>query len=340
MPSEFSFIEQIRKRAAASITGFSLGIGDDAAMWCEREGRERLVSTDLLIEDVHFSLEYTPLDCLGYKALAISLSDIAAMGGSPDFALLSLGIPHEQFANLRWDDFFAGYFSLAEKYNIALIGGDTSASPDKLVIDSIVLGASESKSVRRSGAKVGDAIYVTGSLGASAVGLRLLQRGERLEKAKNNQKQAAIRAHLRPEPRVEFGQRVCGLAHSMMDVSDGLAQDLAHICEESQVDTVIDFDSVPLAESVALITATEEEAFSLAVNGGEDYELLLTSDPDDENDLMKLASETKTPLTRIGEIVARASGLNKPTLGLRRAGQVELLIGKGYDHFRESNFVN
>jgi thiamine-monophosphate kinase len=335
MTSEFSFIEQIRHCAARAAPDLVLGIGDDTAIWREQAGRERLVTTDLLIEDVHFKLEYTPLDCLGHKALAVSLSDIAAMGGKPDFALLSLGIPKAQIANPAWQKFFDGYFALAEKYGVTLIGGDTSASPEKLVMDSIVLGSCEQgKAVRRSGAQLGDGVYVTGQLGASATGLELLARGERLEPAANDLRQAAIRAHLLPEPRLAFAQRLNGLAHAMMDISDGLAQDLAHICEESGVDAIIAFDAVPIADCVSLLRPLREEAFSLAVSGGEDYELLFTAPPAHDEALRELAAECELRLTRIGEIIARRTPQAAPQLFLRTSEGVDLLTVKGYDHFR------
>ena len=337
MSSEFSFIQQIRHRAAQPAADLVLGIGDDAAIIGERAGRERLITTDLLIEDVHFKLEYTPLHCLGHKTLAVSLSDIAAMGGKPEFALLTLGIPRFQISNLAWQSFFAGYFALAEKYGVALIGGDTSSAPGKLVIDSIVLGScAAGKAVRRSAAQVGDAIYVTGNLGASATGLELLFRGERFDEAATNLRQAALRAHLMPEPRIAFGQKIggAGLAHAMMDVSDGLAQDLAHICEESGVNAMIDFEAVPIDHCVTLITQVKEEAFSLAISGGEDYELLFTAPRQADPALFNFAAECELNLTRIGEIIAPTASSKEPRLYLRREARVDLLEVKGYDHFR------
>jgi thiamine-monophosphate kinase len=335
MSSEFSFIEQIRQRASNASANLALGIGDDAAIWREQAGRERLITTDLLIEDVHFKLDYTPLRCLGHKTLAVSLSDIAAMGGKPEFALLSLGIPKSQISNPDWQEFFDRYFALAHQHGVTLIGGDTSSSPDKLVIDSIVMGSCEAgRAIRRSGAQVGDAIYVTGELGASATGLELLLRGARFDEAVSDLRQAAIRAHLLPTPRLALAQRLSGLAHALMDVSDGLAQDLAHICAESGVDAILDFDAVPIAECVRLVRATNTEAFSLAISGGEDYELLLTANSADEEMLLQLAAECDLRLTRIGAIIARAPAQTEPQLFLRRNDSVDLLAVTGYDHFR------
>lgn len=337
MPTEFSFIQQIRQQARSSQTDLTLGIGDDAAIWRERAGRERLITTDLLVEDIHFKLEYTPLRCLAHKALAVSLSDIAAMGGKAEYALLSLGLPRLQFAQLNWQDFFDGYFALAQKHGVTLIGGDTSASPDKVVIDSIVLGSCASgKSVRRSGAKVGDAIYVTGSLGASAAGLELLQRGVRFDDTARDEANEAIRTHLLPEPRLAFGQKLgaLGLAQAMMDVSDGLLQDLMHICEESGVDAAVECAAVPVADAAFTIAEAAEVAFSWALGGGEDYELLFTAAPRRETKLRQCAAKYGVAITRIGEIIARDPAQLQPQVFLLQDGRVDLPTVTGYDHFR------
>src|SRR5499427_10031143 len=228
MQSEFDFIKRIRDQAAeSSATDLVFGVGDDAAVLREREGRETLVTVDLLVEDVDFKLEYAPPRLLGHKALAVSLSDIAAMGGAPAFSLLTLGIPkRSQISNLKsdifWEEFFAGYFALAEEHSVALIGGDLSSTPDRLTLDSIMIGHCRAGgAVRRGGAKVGDAIYLTGTVGASSAGLRLLLDGARVNEGEDSLKQSALLAHLRPAPRVAFGRRIGerGLAHSMIDVS-------------------------------------------------------------------------------------------------------------------------
>ncbi len=376
MPSEFDFIKRIRQQAAtqSSAGDLVLGIGDDAAIWREQAGRESLVTVDLLVEDVDFKLEYAPPRWLGHKTLAISLSDIAAMGGAPKFSLLTLAIPHNlksQISNPKseifWEEFFAGYFALAEAHGVQLIGGDISSAPDRLTIDSIVIGQCQSgKAVRRDGAKVGDAIYVTGSLGASAAGLKFLLEGERVdeglfhrrgaestEEAQREEmqrkeeisalslrlcgedvflKQSAMRAHLKPEPRVEFGKRLgeLALASGMIDVSDGLAQDLRHICEASGVGAVLDFDAVPVAAEAKLVTANADSAFELAVSGGEDFELLFTAHRNDERALFDLAGSCEVRLTRIGEVIPANPAA---AVWLRRAADVKPLSIRGYDHF-------
>lgn len=341
MQSEFDFIKRIRDQAAkASAQDLVIGIGDDAAVLREREGRETLVTVDLLVEEIDFKLEYAPPRLLGHKALAVSLSDLAAMGGAPAFSLLTLGVPKgSQISDLKsdifWEDFFAGYFALAEEHSATLIGGDLSSTPDRLTIDSIVIGHCRAgRSVRRGGAKLGDAIYLTGSVGASATGLKLLLDGARVNENEESLTQSALRAHLKPEPRVAFGQRIGerGLAHSMIDVSDGLAQDLARICEESAAAAIVDFDSVPLAREVGLISKEPGVAFEFAVQGGEDFELLITANSDDEVELFKIAASCGVRLSRIGEIIPMDQTL--PRILLSRDGEIKPLSIHGFDHFQ------
>jgi len=341
MQSEFDFIKRIRDQAAkSSAQDLVLGIGDDAAILREREGRETLVTADLLVEEIDFKLEYAPPRFLGHKALAVSLSDIAAMGGAPSFSLLTLGIPRQSLiSNLKsdvfWEEFFAGYFALAEEHSVTLIGGDISSTPDRLTVDSIVIGHCRAGgAVRRGGAKVGDAIYLTGSVGASATGLNLLLGGARVSGGEEDLTQSALRAHLKPAPRVAFGRRVGerGLAHSMIDVSDGLAQDLARICEESAAAAIVDFDSVPVANEVGLMSKEPEAALEFAVRGGEDFELLLSTSGGAEAELLETAACCGLRLSRVGEIVP--ADQTRPRLLLRRGGEVKPLSIRGFDHFQ------
>jgi thiamine-monophosphate kinase len=341
MQSEFDFIKRIRDRAPnRQATDLVFGIGDDAAVLREREGRETIVTIDLLVEEIDFKLEYAPPRLLGHKALAVSLSDIAAMGGAPAFSLLTLGIPKQPpISTLKSDtfreEFFAGYFALAEAHSVTLIGGDLSSTPERLTIDSIVIGHCRAGgAVRRGGAKVGDAVYLTGSVGASAAGLKLLLDGVRVNENEASLTQSALRAHLKPEPPVAFGQAVGarGLAHSMIDVSDGLAQDLLRICEESAAAAVVDFDSTPLANEVSLISKEPEAAFEFGVRGGEDFELLLTANGADEVELSAIAADCGVRLSRIGEIIP--ADQTHPRVLLRRGGEVKPLSIPGFDHFQ------
>jgi thiamine-monophosphate kinase len=262
------------------------------------------------------------------------------MGGAPAFSLLTLGVPNRfQNSSLEsqyfFEEFFAGYFALAEEHSVTLIGGDLSSTPDRLTIDSIMIGHCRAGgAVRRSGAKAGDAIYLTGSVGASATGLKMLLDGARVNENEDSLTQSALRAHLKPNPPVAFGQAVAerGLAHSMIDVSDGLAQDLLRMCEESGVAAIVYFDHTPLANEVSLISIEPETAFEFAVQGGEDFELLLAASGDDEPDLFEIAACCGLRLSRIGEIVP--ADQTRPPLLLRRGGEVKPLSIRGFDHFQ------
>ena len=331
--SEFDFIERIRARIARNAfkpTDLLLGIGDDAAVLREQSGRELLITTDLLVEDIDFKLDYIPPAWLGHKALAVSLSDIAAMGGTPRFSLLTLAIPlRSAECGVRsaefWDAFLDGYCALAEAHQVTLIGGDISGMPERLAIDSMVLGQCESgKSLRRSNAQVGDAIFVTGELGASAAGLQLLLNGERVDEKMADAKQQAMRAHLRPEPRVAFGRALgqSSLAHAMLDVSDGLAQDLAHLCAASQVSATLMAEAIPVADGASL---------KLALHGGEDFELLFTAAASHESALQRLAELHQLRLTRIGEVTLPS---DTTTLLIKQNGITQTLTPQGFDHFR------
>ncbi len=333
--SEFSFIKRIRAEAARRTrlqNDLVCGIGDDAAIVRERDGRELLVTTDLLVEDVDFKLAYAPPRWLGHKALAVSLSDIAAMGATPRYSLLTLAIPDRlQTSEEFWTAFLDGYFALAEQHGVTLIGGDISSTPGQLTIDSMVLGECRvGTAIRRNSARVGDSVYLTGSVGASAAGLKLLLLDAQVYENRDDEVQAALRAHLKPEPRVAFGRCLGarGLAHAMIDVSDGLTQDLAHICNESGVGAVLDFEAVPIAAEVALVVENQEAAFNLAVSGGEDYELLFTASGEEEGALLEISQACQLRVTRIGEILAEPG-----RLWLRRGGKLEQLVVRGFDHF-------
>jgi thiamine-monophosphate kinase len=338
MKSEFDFIERIRRQAARQTNPeVVLGIGDDAAVLGQVTGRETLVTVDLLVEDIDFIRAATPPEWLGHKALAVSLSDIAAMGGAPRTSLLTLGIPRSNSPSDRfWEDFLKGYFALAGQYEVALIGGDLSSTHDRLTINSFVMGSCEvGAAVRRSGARPGDGIYLTGAVGASGAGLKLLLQGARVDPDEEDLRQTALRSHLRPEPRVDFGLRIGErrLAHSMIDVSDGLAQDLGHICAESGLAAMVDFEAVPIAEEARIVTPDDEAAFVLAAGGGEDFELILTADGGREAELMMIADRCRLKLTRIGEMIEQRGQFATASVWVRRGEEIKPLSVRGFDHF-------
>lgn len=250
-------------------------IGDDCAVLDPPRGHELLVTTDLCLEGIHFRRDWHPAESVGHRCLARGLSDIAAMGGEPLACFLSLGLPGD--IPQEWvDGFFAGFLKLAKRFRVPLAGGDTGESKSGIIADVMVVGSAlKRKAVRRSGAKPGDSIYVTGPLGGSAATLERLRSGE-VKVSKSD-------SHFYPEPRIAVGRKLRGVASSMIDVSDGLSTDLAHICEESGAGAEIEVDSLPVAPG-----ATLEQA----LHGGEDYELLFT------------ASEKKVPkgVRRIGKV--------------------------------------
>ncbi len=238
-------IERIRRSAARGSHGAGRGIGDDCAVLRLPPGHEALVTTDFTLEDVHFRRDWHPADSVGHRCLARGLSDIAAMGGVPRAAFLSLALPSD--LPQKWvDQFVGGLLKLAKRYSVPLAGGDTAHSPGGILADIVVLGSAPAgKAILRSGAKPGDLLYVTGTLGSSVAALNRLRDGENLRP----------RSHLKhfyPEPRIAVGQflREKKLASAMIDISDGLSTDLAHICDESKTGAMIYADLLsPIAGS-------------------------------------------------------------------------------------------
>jgi thiamine-monophosphate kinase len=308
----------------------SKGIGDDAAVIRPTAGHDLVITTDLLVEEIDFRLDWIPPRLLGHKALAVSLSDIAAMGARPRWTLTSIAVPEDLWNTDFLDHFYDGLLKLGEEHQVTLIGGDLSRAPERLSIDSIVVGeAKRGRSVLRSGARPGDHIFVTGTLGGSAAGLELLKKGERSSTSK--QRSSAARAiqkllhkHLLPTPRVSWGallgeQR---LATAMIDISDGLSSDLNHLCDESEVGARIDASRLPIDPDIAAAGLIDASPLELALNGGEDFELLFTVRPRNLNRLPTGFDETS--IRYIGDVVERAQGITitdkSETRALRPAG--------------------
>jgi thiamine-monophosphate kinase len=315
--SEFDFINSLRQRVA-SLTTQSLvaGIGDDAAVVRNTEGRETVITADLLVEDVDFRRTTTPPYLLGHKALAVSLSDIAAMGARPLWSLVSIGVPDEIWQTDFVERIYDGLLDLARRYGVQLIGGDTSRTTENIVIDSIVSGeCAAGMSVKRSGAGAGDLIFVTGSLGAAAAGLRLIERGAHLAEQNLGDDETQKLDHvllrqLRPEPRVGWGM-VLGeerLATSMIDLSDGLSSDLNHLCEASGVGALIDSSSLPVDERLQELCGRRAlDPLQLALHGGEDFELLFTVKRENVSRLPRKVDGVE--ITRIGTIKSASDGV-------------------------------
>jgi thiamine-monophosphate kinase len=315
--SEFDFINSLRQRVA-SLTTQSLvaGIGDDAAVVRNTEGRETVITADLLVEDVDFRRTTTPPYLLGHKALAVSLSDIAAMGARPLWSLVSIGVPDEIWQTDFVERIYDGLLDLARRYGVQLIGGDTSRTTENIVIDSIVSGeCAAGMSVKRSGAGAGDLIFVTGSLGAAAAGLRLIERGAHLAEQNLGDDETQKLDHvllrqLRPEPRVGWGM-VLGeerLATSMIDLSDGLSSDLNHLCAASGVGALIDSSSLPVDERLQELCGRRAlDPLQLALHGGEDFELLFTVKRENVSRLPRKVDGVE--ITRIGTIKSASDGV-------------------------------
>jgi thiamine-monophosphate kinase len=330
--SEFQFIAGLRARARDANNDLIVGIGDDAAILRPSPDRELLITTDLLIEDIHFKFEYTPLSLLGHKALAVNLSDIAAMGGRPRFFLLSLARPRN-LSDDQLDALMNGMLKLAQAHNTILIGGDTCAAPDRLFINITVIGeCARGQAIARNGAKPGDRIYVSGQLGGSALGLQMLRAGQRLDAISNEAtdagalndylaKNPALRAHLAPQPRIALGAAIGDrlLATAMIDISDGLSSDLGHICAESGAGAQVHADAIPISDGATL---------DQALNGGEDYELLFTVSPQRIDEMAELCQQfSDINIACIGEI-----GKEKDLRLITSRGE-QPLLPKGYDHF-------
>jgi len=304
-----------------------VGIGDDASVLRVPEGRDLLCTTDFSLEGVHFRRDWHPPESVGHRCLARGLSDIAAMGGDPLAAFLSLALPAKLPQN--WvDGFLKGFLSLAKRFNVPLAGGDTAESPAGVLADIVVLGSVRHSppsrksggkwgaAVLRSGARARDRIFVSGQLGGSAAALALLRSGKRL-----NPKD--FPGHFFPEPRIEVGQalREKRIATSMIDLSDGLSTDLSHLCEQSDLGAEIWEDSIPQAT----MGKGRQVALECALHGGEDYELLFTTRP-----------KTRVPskiagvqITEIGEITR-----GRQIILRKASGAIATLEPRGWEHFR------
>jgi len=291
---EFKLIQQIKLQAGTA-EHLLLGIGDDCAIQHQATDQQLLTSTDLLIEGVHFDLRWTSLEELGRKSVAVNLSDIAAMGGTPLSLFLGVACP-QRLSSDELLQFTRGFLSEAEKYSVVLAGGDTCRSPGPLMISVTVQGCCRrGRAILRSGAAMGDAIYVSGTLGDSALALQQLQRGE------VPTRELAVRHHT-PQARVALGVQLAeqGLASAMLDISDGLLGDLGHIVESSVVGAVIELAKLPLSPAFRTAVEKNPQLIDLALSGGEDYELLFTSPLPD----LEQRSELSPAVTRIGTITA------------------------------------
>lgn len=323
MPGEFEFLENLKKRYALR------RIGDDCAVIPQNSKTDLVITTDLLVEDVDFRLDWTRPEFVGHKALAVSLSDVAAMGATPVWAMLSVGVPKEIWDTDFVKKFYDGWFRLAKKFNVELVGGDVSRTPDKIVIDSIVAGAvKRGKAVLRSGAKPGDLIYVTNELGGAAAGLALLESGARYDDTATIWQKNLFLKQLQPLPQLHIAQSLNdeNSVTAMIDLSDGLSSDLAHLCRASRVGAKIYADKIPLHKNLKALVGTFDEKLNYSIHGGEDFELLFTADPKKSFSLKK--AHEKRGISRIGEITANAE-----IVELVSGEKIGILQPKGFRHF-------
>lgn len=326
---EFNFIDRISGRFSDLIMPDHMGIGDDCAIIPYNDKEEYVVTTDMLIEDIHFLKSRITPEQLGYKSLSVNLSDIAAMGGKPVSSYLSIGIPAETDVAYL-DKVMKGYHELSQKYNVMLLGGDTTGSKKYLVINILVVGICEKgKSRLRSMAKNGDIICVTGLLGDSAGGLEILLQD--LPQNRNND--YLVRCHHLPEPHVKEGLWLAQQpgVHAMMDISDGISSDLLHILKASAKSAVVDLDKIPVSDVLKKVADKRKwDIDKLTASGGEDYILLCTVKASDFEDIrVGFKASFGRDLFPIGEI---AEG--EPRIKWLKNGKQVFLKQHGFNHFK------
>jgi thiamine-monophosphate kinase len=314
----------IKKYFTKPTSHTNLGVGDDAALISVSTGCELAVSTDMLVAGTHFFADAAPFD-IGWKALAVSVSDMAAMGAQPKWATLAIALPE---VDETWlSEFSRGFFACAEMFNVDLIGGDTTRGP--LNINVTIIGeVPTGKALKRNGAQLGDDIWVSGQLGSAALVLAHLQGKITL---KNDALGANIHALHRPMPRVALGLKLRGIATSCIDISDGLMADLGHILKASNLGATIDLEKIPCIDYLKNdIQNPHFQTFILA--GGDDYELCFTAPPSKRETINLFATELNTPLTCIAS-TRMASRLNTGGLQAMYKNEVLTLLKQGFDHF-------
>jgi thiamine-monophosphate kinase len=320
--NEFALIDRFFRRATHD-PAVRIGVGDDAAVVAPAPGCELVFSVDMLVEGRHFLRDVDPAT-LGHKTLAVNLSDMAAMGATPRWALLAGALPDD---DEHWLAGFArGFFALADRYHVALIGGDTTRGPRNLCV-TIIGEVPAGMAITRAGAAINDDIYVSGTLGDAALGLAVLQR--RVALGDGNFPEARVRLET-PEPRVALGLQLRGVASAAIDVSDGLTGDLQHILDASRVGAVIDLAMIPRASAMEplLAGAQRELALQCLLAGGDDYELCFTAGPPARAAIPAVARAAGVAITRIGRITAA------PTLVVRdESGLPMPALPRAFDHF-------
>jgi thiamine-monophosphate kinase len=336
---EHGLLRHLRSRIPIG-PGVLIGVGDDAAV--VETGALTLVTTDVLVEGVHFRREWGPAQLVGRKALTVNLSDIAAMAGVPRFAVVSLCLPSDLTMDYV-DGLYDGLLERAAETGVLLVGGNVSSTPGPLTIDVTLLGQGD-KLMRREGAQPGDLVVVTGTLGAAAAGLGFLERGTRMGPDGTILENggwagdpasllACVRAQLDPTPPLAFGRALAEheIVHAAMDLSDGLSGDLFTLCQESNVSAWIDSERLPVDPSAAQLEKEGgPDGFSLALHGGEDYQLLLAVPPAALDALKDVAVVWDLPVTVVGEF---ADG--PPVVSMKFGDRLKKLRAKSHEHFKD-----
>ncbi len=332
---EFGLISRFQSRLKFRSSQVIQGIGDDCAVLSLNNGNYQVLTTDALVENVHFNLKTHTPEQLGWKTLAVNISDIAAMGGQPKFAVISIGIP-KSFSVEFLDRFYKGLNQASQKYKVALVGGDTVASPKHLFINLALLGETIKKKVfTRSGARPGDKIFVTGTLGDSALGLRILETPGKKWKGPEALGKKLTQRHLKPEPRVAEAAWLAKSKYkvtSMVDISDGLTQDLGHILKASRAGAELWESAIPISKALAKYSLINGlPALDWALGGGEDYELLFTLRSRGVTNLdTESITKVDQPVTQIGVITAR-----KGVRLISKTGRSTVLRRPmGFNHFK------
>jgi thiamine-monophosphate kinase len=322
---EFGLIHRIREIVDENSQGLVLGIGDDGAVFRPAPDHLAVITTDAMVERVHFDLSYTPLESLGWKALAINISDVAAMGGIPRHGVVSLAIP-ETWKVEDVQSLYEGMTRCGRMYGCAIIGGDTVCSQRDAFLSVTVVGeVEENKVIRRSGSRIGDVLCVTGELGGSRTGLEVLRSGTDKE-----QFPRSVQCFLEPMPRVrEAGQLIQEMAVSaMIDISDGLASEIGHLCRESGLGCVIDQEEIPIHPEAVLWSQKQHmKSWEFALQSGEEYELLFTTT---RAELEKWQNQNRSQLTVtiLGTMVSDKEGAV-----IQKDGEKQPLVSRGWDHF-------
>ncbi len=319
MLSEFQLIDRFFKRSPRAAGPVQLGVGDDCALLQPPSGELLAVSTDMLIEGRHFFAGANPYD-LGHKALAVNLSDLAAMGAQPMSFTLALALPA---SDPQWlQPFSEGLFHLSDAQGIELIGGDTTRGP--LAISITVIGTvPNNMALKRSGAQAGDELWVSGTLGDARLALEVLQNKRSL--APDQFTKASKRLH-RPEPRIALGLALRGIANAAIDVSDGLLGDLGHLINQSSLSATLFADDLPFGD--ALISQTIDTRYALALNGGDDYELCFSAPADQHQAVIDAGQRSQTQVTCIGRL-SKGSGIHVQD----HQGNLISAVNQSFDHF-------